>query len=82
MFGESRQSGIPESSFYYVVLAAACFRRTACGCHPNTGGVLRDMGHKYLAKADRGSADQPEFSLARIRRTGTKISWRKQWMVD
>jgi hypothetical protein len=80
MFGESRQSGIPEPSFYYVMLAATCFRRTAC--HRNANSALRHIGRKYLAKADRGSADQPEFSLARIRRTGTKISWRKQWMVD
>jgi hypothetical protein len=65
MFGEPRQSGIREPSFYYVVLAATCFQRTACGCHPNAGGVLCDTGYKYLAKADRGSANHkyPNFYL-------------------
>ena len=84
MFGETSQSGIPEASFYYVVLAATCFQRTAGGCHPNAPGVLRDTGYKYLAKADRGSANQQvsEFLFTRIKRTGTKASWRRQWMVD
>lgn len=69
MFGKSIQR-IPEPSFYYVILAATRFRRTARSRHSNAGGTLRNIGCKYLAKADCG------------RRTGAKASWRKPWTVD
>lgn len=47
MFGKSIRSRTPGPSFYYVMLAATCFRRTARNGHPNAGGALRDItrGH-------------------------------------
>jgi hypothetical protein len=83
MFDESTQSRTPEPSFYYLMLAATCFRRTARSRHPNAG-ALRDIGRKYLTKAGCGVADEQifEFSLAQAPRTGAKASWRQPWTVD
>lgn len=51
MFSSSMQSRTLESSFYYVMLAAACFRLAADTRHPNAGGALRDMDrdHSFAA---------------------------------
>ena len=66
------------------MLAATCFRRTVRNGHPNAGGALRDIGCKYLAKANYGVAREQisEFSLAQIERIGAKASWRQPWTVD
>jgi hypothetical protein len=84
MFEKSIQGRTPEPSFYYVMLAATCFRRTARNHHPNAGGALRNIGREYLAKAGCGVALEQvsECSLAQIRRTGAKASWRQPWTVD
>jgi hypothetical protein len=83
MFGEAIQSRTPEPSFYYVMLAATCFRRTAHRSPPNAC-ALRDIGCKYLAKAVHGVARKQisEFSLARISHRGPKASWRQPWTID
>jgi hypothetical protein len=84
MFGKLIRGRTPEPSFYYVMLAASCFRRTDRGRRPKFGEALRNIGHEYLAKAGCGAAHEQisEFSLAQIRRTGTKASWRQLWTVD
>ena len=51
MFGRSNRSSTAESSFFYLLRAATCFRRAGCTRHPNAGGALRDIGREYLAKA-------------------------------
>jgi hypothetical protein len=51
MFGRSNRSSTAESSFFYLLMAATCFRRTGCTRHPNAGSALRDIGREYLAKA-------------------------------
>ena len=81
MFGETIHSRASEPSFYYAILAATCFRRTARSCNP---GVLREIGCKYLAKAGGGVApgETSELSLPQIRRTGDKTSWRQPWTVN
>jgi hypothetical protein len=84
MFGELARDRAAEPSFYYVMLAATCFRRTARSRHPNAGHALRDIGCKYLAMAGCGFAHERvlEFSLAQIRRKGAKASRRQSWTVD
>jgi hypothetical protein len=52
VFGESMQANTPEASFYYATIAETCFRRIVRSHHPNAGGALRDIGRKYLAKAN------------------------------
>jgi hypothetical protein len=84
MLGKSIRGRTPEPSFYYVMLAAACFQGTARICHPDARRALRDFGCKYLAKARRGFAHErvPEFSLTRIRAEGAEASRRQSWTVD
>jgi hypothetical protein len=53
MFGKAIQSGMAQPSFFYVMMAATCFRRAACARYPNARGALRDIGRDYLAKAGR-----------------------------
>jgi hypothetical protein len=81
MFGETLHSRASEPSFYYAMLAATCFRRTARSCHR---GALREIGCKYLAKASCGVAYEEisEFSLVQISRNSAKPSWRQPWTVD
>jgi hypothetical protein len=83
MFGEAIPSRTPELSFYYVMLAATSFRRTAHSSPPHAS-ALRDIGCKYLAQAGYGVAREKisEFSLAQISGRGPKASWRQQWTVD
>ena len=84
MSGKLIRGRIPEPSFYYVMLAASCFRRTARGSSSQIWRGLRNIGHEYLAKAGCEASHEQisEFSLAQIRRTGAKTSWRRQWTVD
>lgn len=84
MFSKSIRGRAPEPSFYYVVLAAACFRQKARSCHPNAGRALRESGFKYLARAGCGFAHEHvlEFSLAPTRGKGVKDSRRQSWTVD
>jgi hypothetical protein len=74
MFGETIHSRASEPSFYYAMLAATCFRRTARSCNP---AALREIGCKYLARAGGGFAHEEisDLSLA-------KISRRQPWTVD
>jgi hypothetical protein len=74
MFGKSMNSSSPEPSFYSVMLAATCFRRTALNHNPYAGGALRNIGREYLVKADCGVAhvQMSERSLAQGSRTGAK----------
>ncbi len=83
MFDKSIQR-IPEPSFYYAMLAATCFRRTARSRHRNAGGAFRDIGCIYLAKAGCGYGHEQisESFLTQIRHTGAKVSWRQPWTVD
>lgn len=83
MFGKSRSTRAPEASFYHVMLAATCFRRTSHSSPPNAS-ALRDVGCKYLAKAGYGAAREQitEVSLAQIRRTGANAFRRQPWTVD
>jgi hypothetical protein len=37
-----------EPSFFYLIMAAACFRRAAGISRRNTRGALRDIGREYL----------------------------------
>jgi hypothetical protein len=53
MFGKAIQSGMAEPSFFYLMMAATCFRRAACTRYPNAGGALRDIGREYPAMAGR-----------------------------
>jgi hypothetical protein len=53
MFGKSIRSSTAEPSFFYLMMAATCFRRAASSRHPNVGGALRHIGRKYLVKAGR-----------------------------
>ena len=84
MFSKSIRGSAPEPSFYYVMLAAACFRQKARSCHSNAGGALREIGFKYLARAGCGFAHERvlEFSLTPIRGKGAKASRRQAWTVD
>jgi hypothetical protein len=41
-----------EPSFFYLMMAEGCFRRAVSTRHPNASGTLREIGRKYLAKAD------------------------------
>jgi hypothetical protein len=40
-----------EPSFFYLMLANGCFRRSASTRHPNASRTLREIGRDYLAKA-------------------------------
>jgi hypothetical protein len=81
MFGETIHSRASEPSFYYAILAATCFGRTARSCNP---GALREIGCKYLAKAGGGVAHKEisELSLPQTSRPGDKTSWRQPWTVN
>jgi hypothetical protein len=48
MYRQSIQICTAEPSFFYLIMAAACFRRAASISHPNTRGALRDVGREYL----------------------------------
>jgi len=84
MFGKLIQSKTSEPSFYYVMLAAACFRRTVRRRHSNAGAALHDIGCKYLARAASGVVHEriSEFSLAPAGRAGARTCWRQPWPVN
>ena len=84
MYGKSRQSSILEPSFYYAMLAAACFGRTVGTCHPNAVGVLHDIGRKYLAEAGSGAVHEQisQFSLAPVKGACARAPWRQPWSVS
>jgi hypothetical protein len=48
MHRKSIQVCAAEPSLFYLIMAAACFRRAAGINHPNTQGALRDIGREYL----------------------------------
>jgi hypothetical protein len=48
MYRQSIQVCTVEPSFFYLIMAAACFRRAASIGHPNVRGALRDIGREYL----------------------------------
>jgi hypothetical protein len=48
MHRQSIQICTSEPSFFYLIMAAACFRRAANISHPNRRGALRDIGREYL----------------------------------
>jgi len=76
MFGKSIQSSTAEPSFFYLMIAATCFRRAARTRHPNAGGALRDIGREYLAKAGRVIPTH-ECSLSTLnRKAGLKLNVR------
>ena len=54
MFGKSIQSSMAEPSFFYLMMAATCFRRAARTRHSTAAGALRDIGRAYLTKEARG----------------------------
>jgi len=51
MFGKSISSTAMEPSFFYLLMAATCFRRAGCTRHLHAGGALRNIGCEYLAQA-------------------------------
>ena len=53
MYRQSIQIGTAEPSFFYLIMAAACFRRA-------TRGVLRDIGREYL---NQGRSLGPEVRV-------------------
>jgi hypothetical protein len=83
MFSAAIQERTPGPSFYYAMLAAARFQRTAGSCRTSVG-TLHDFGCKYLAKAGYGVTDEPmsEYFLARVRRADVKASGRHPWTAD
>jgi len=48
MYRQSMQISTAEPSFFYLIMAAACFRRAAGVSHPKMRGALRDIGREYL----------------------------------
>jgi hypothetical protein len=48
MYRQSIQICTAELSFFYLIMAAACFRRAASVSHPKTRGALRDIGREYM----------------------------------
>jgi hypothetical protein len=47
MYRQSIQVSTAEPSFFYLIMAASCFRRAAGIGHPNTRRALRDTGREY-----------------------------------
>jgi hypothetical protein len=41
-----------EPSFFYLMMAEGCFRRADNTRNPKAGGMLREIGRNYLAKAN------------------------------
>jgi hypothetical protein len=67
MYRQSMQICTAEASFFYLIIAAVCFRRTASISNPKTRGALRDIGREYL---NQGHSLGPETRvLAAIPRT-------------
>jgi hypothetical protein len=60
MHRQSIQVCTAEPSFYYLIMAASCFRRAAGISHPNTRGALCDIGREYL---NQGRSFRPEARL-------------------
>jgi hypothetical protein len=50
MYRQSIPIGNAEPSFFYLIMAAACFRRAAGISHPNTRCASRDIGRVYLSQ--------------------------------
>jgi hypothetical protein len=48
MYRQQIQICAAEPSFFYLIMAAACFRRAAAISHRKTRGALRDIGREYL----------------------------------
>jgi hypothetical protein len=48
---KSAYAGAGEPSFFYLMMAGSCFRRSASARHPQAGGLLRRIGREYLMKA-------------------------------
>jgi hypothetical protein len=74
MFGETIHSRASEPSFYYAMLAATCFRRTARNSNPT---ALREIGCKYLAKACGGVRARRNDGIVML-----QIKGRQPWTVD
>jgi hypothetical protein len=52
-----------EPSFFYLMMAAGCFRRAAGTVHTELGGTLRNIGRDYLMKATKVTSElEPEPS--------------------
>jgi hypothetical protein len=49
-----------EPSFFYLIMAAACFRHAASISHRNTRGALRDIGRLYLSQ---GQSLRPDMQV-------------------
>jgi hypothetical protein len=43
-------------SFFYLVMAESCFRRALTTRHTKGRGMLRDIGRRYLDKANASAA--------------------------
>jgi hypothetical protein len=81
MFGKSIHSRSPEPSFYYVMLAATCFRRPALSHNPYAGGVLRNIGREYLVRAGC-AVTLEQVSERSLSRTSAKNARRLPCEVD
>jgi hypothetical protein len=46
------QTSAGEPSFFYLMMAEGCFRRAVSTRNPKAGGMLREIGRNYLAKAN------------------------------
>jgi hypothetical protein len=60
MYRQSIQVCTAEPSFFYLIMAAACFRRAAGIRHPGKRGALRDIGRESL---NQGRSLGPEARI-------------------
>jgi hypothetical protein len=60
MYRQSIQVCTAEPPFFYLIMAAACFRRAAGISHPNKRRALRDISREYL---NQGRSLGPEARI-------------------
>ncbi len=54
-------------SFFYLVMAESCFRRAMTTRHAKGRGMLRDIGRRYLDKANGSAAAAPRDHRSAMR---------------
>jgi hypothetical protein len=80
MYRQSIQIPIAEPSFFYLIMAATCFRRAATVVtHPKTRGALRDIGRVYL---NQGQSFLPPITQVQSNQGGALCRLRKNRCHD